>query len=64
MAPDHKYYVYMEQLEAEIDNGFFFEHELGEYDMIEGVYKCLYSLFHSQYLTYFRADSYSTHDTK
>ena len=41
VAPVCGYHAYMEQWEAEIDTAFFFEHELGEYDIIKSVRVCI-----------------------
>ena len=37
VAPVRGYHAYMDQWEAETDTALFFEQELGEYDIIEGV---------------------------
>ena len=41
VAPVCGYNMYMDKSEAEIDTALFFEQELGEYDIIEGVGDCI-----------------------
>ena len=44
VAPVRVYHVYMDQWEAEIDTTLFFVCELGQYDIIEGIYCFLASI--------------------